>query len=95
MKSLPTWMKPPTVQTTEQEDELVGRWIDDRIEYHLGSNLPSDIYFESYADWYGIDHGRSLRWLNKVLRRLGFYVGKVVRVRGRARRCWVNVRLKE
>ena len=73
--------------------EIVVRWINDCIEYEEGSHLPSKDYLESFQEWSGTAY--TIRDLNKVLRKLGFYVNKVVRVGNRTHRCWISVRLKE
>ena len=92
MKDLPAFVRPPPVLSVASSG-LVVRWINTCIEFDNGSIIPSKEYLKSFQEW--CDYGYSLRNLNKVLRDLGFYVGKVVRVNGASHRCWVNVRLKE
>lgn len=88
--ALPEFLRPSHLTLTSG---LVERWVNACIEFEEESNLPSREYIESFQSWSGVVCTTTA--LNKILRRLGFYVGKLARVNGEVHRCWVNVRLKE
>ena len=90
MNELPAFVRPGYTLATSG---LVEMWIKDCIEFEEGSNLPSKEYLKSFQEW--SDRPYTIRSLNKVLWKLGFYVGKVVWIGGKTYRCWVNVSLKE
>ncbi len=90
--ALPAFLRPPAY-VAPIESKVVERWIEDCIEQEGEGSLPSKDYIRSFQAWSGTDC--TVRELNKILRRLGYHVNKVVRIEHRTHRCWVNVRLKE
>lgn len=87
------------VQEAHSSVDFVTSWLEEQVEVTNNEEdiVPSDVYYPEYEDWCkdnGV-HAKSLRSLNKSLKRLdvGLDVSVVKRVGGATKRCWVGVRV--
>lgn len=71
--------------------DWVSEWVREEIVITGGDDrLPSSVYYQRYKDWCderGVSP-KSVRNLNKSLRRQGYFVGELLWAQGKTQRCW-------
>lgn len=86
------------VNKAQASVDWVASWIEEevRITGRDSDRLPTDLYYPEYKDWCH-DNGvspKSLRSLNRTLRKKGYTVGVPKKVDGKTKRCWVGALIR-
>lgn len=102
--------EPIEVETKKARENLdwVGTWVEENVKI-MGNGhttheeakrseyrIPTDLYYPDYRSWCE-DNGvspKSLRSLNRSLRKAGYIVSVPAKVNGKTKRCWMNAQLK-